>query len=246
MWYGKGFGVDCCGDVLKYMNYVGIFVQGGVLLVVGDDYGVYFLILLYQFDYIFLVLMILMFYFCNVQEYLDLGLYGWVMLCYFGCVVGFKVLVDMVELSVLVDVDFFCVDICLLIDFVMFFGGFNVRLFIDILGVQVCKQEVLMQDYKIYVVLVYVCVNWFNCVMIDSFCVWLGIIVLGKFYFDVLEVLLELGIDEVFVVEIGLWLFKVFMFWLLELDGVCEFVQGFDEILVVEEKCQMVEYQLKE
>ncbi len=34
--------------------------------------------------------------------------------------------------------------------------------------------------------------------------------------------------------------------WPLEPDGVREFAQGLDEILVVEEKRQMVEYQLKE
>ncbi|WP_343723172.1 indolepyruvate ferredoxin oxidoreductase family protein, partial [Herbaspirillum seropedicae] len=39
---------------------------------------------------------------------------------------------------------------------------------------------------------------------------------------------------------------KVSMPWPLEPDGVREFAQGLDEILVVEEKRQMVEYQLKE
>ena len=34
--------------------------------------------------------------------------------------------------------------------------------------------------------------------------------------------------------------------WPLEPDGVREFAQGLDEILVVEEKRQIVEYQLKE
>jgi indolepyruvate ferredoxin oxidoreductase len=41
-------------------------------------------------------------------------------------------------------------------------------------------------------------------------------------------------------------LFKVAMPWPLEPDGIREFSRGLDEILVVEEKRQMVEYQLKE
>ncbi len=61
-----------------------------------------------------------------------------------------------------------------------------------------------------------------------------------------LEALSELGIDEDFAAEIGLRLFKVSMPWPLEPEGVREFAQGLDEILVVEEKRQMVEYQLKE
>jgi indolepyruvate ferredoxin oxidoreductase len=74
----------------------------------------------------------------------------------------------------------------------------------------------------------------------------LGIIASGKSYLDVLEALEELGIDEALAAEIGLRLFKVAMPWPLEPDGVREFAQGLDEILVVEEKRQMVEYQLKE
>jgi indolepyruvate ferredoxin oxidoreductase len=63
---------------------------------------------------------------------------------------------------------------------------------------------------------------------------------------DVLEALEELGIDEAMAARVGLRLFKVAMIWPLEPEGVREFAQGLDEILVVEEKRQVVEYQLKE
>ena len=46
--------------------------------------------------------------------------------------------------------------------------------------------------------------------------------------------------------EIGIRLYKVGMTWPLESDGVREFAEGLDEILVVEEKRQVIEYQLKE
>src|SRR5258708_1889845 len=63
---------------------------------------------------------------------------------------------------------------------------------------------------------------------------------------DVLEALEELGITEENAAQIGIRLFKVSMPWPLEPDGVREFSKGLEEILVVEEKRQMVEYQLKE
>ncbi|WDZ94289.1 indolepyruvate ferredoxin oxidoreductase family protein [Herbaspirillum sp. WKF16] len=246
MWYGKGPGVDRCGDVLKHMNHAGTSAHGGVLLVAGDDHGAYSSTLPHQSDHIFSASMIPMLYPCNVQEYLDLGLHGWAMSRYSGCVVGFKALADTVESSASVDADPFRVQINTPADFVMPEGGLNARLSTDTLGVQARKQEALMQDYKIYAALAYARANKLNRVMIDSPKARLGIIASGKSYLDVLEALSELGIDEQFAAEIGLRLFKVSMPWPLEPEGVREFAQGLDEILVVEEKRQMVEYQLKE
>ncbi len=246
MWYGKGPGVDRCGDVLKHMNHAGTSAKGGVLLVAGDDHGAYSSTLPHQSDHIFSASMIPMLYPCNVQEYLDLGLHGWAMSRFSGCTVGFKALADTVESSASVDADPFRVEIRYPADFVMPEGGLNARLSTDTLGVQARKQEALMQDYKIYAALAYARANKLNRVMIDSPKARLGIIASGKSYLDVLEALSELGIDEDFAAEIGLRLFKVSMPWPLEPEGVREFAQGLDEILVVEEKRQMVEYQLKE
>lgn len=246
MWYGKGPGVDRCGDVLKHMNHAGTSAKGGVLLVAGDDHGAYSSTLPHQSDHIFSASMIPMLYPCNVQEYLDLGLHGWAMSRFSGCTVGFKALADTVESSASVDADPFRVEIKYPPDFVMPEGGLNARLSTDTLGVQARKQEALMQDYKIYAALAYARANKLNRVMIDSPKARLGIIASGKSYLDVLEALSELGIDESFAADIGLRLFKVAMPWPLEPEGVREFAQGLDEILVVEEKRQMVEYQLKE
>ncbi len=36
-WYGKGPGLDRCGDVLKHANFMGTGPHGGAVLFVGDD-----------------------------------------------------------------------------------------------------------------------------------------------------------------------------------------------------------------
>ncbi|HEX6421603.1 MAG TPA: DUF6537 domain-containing protein [Acidimicrobiales bacterium] len=36
-WYGKGPGLDRCGDVLKHANFMGTGPNGGAVLFVGDD-----------------------------------------------------------------------------------------------------------------------------------------------------------------------------------------------------------------
>ncbi len=74
----------------------------------------------------------------------------------------------------------------------------------------------------------------------------LGIIASGKSYLDVLQALEDLGIDEAHAAQVGIRLYKVGMPWPLEPNGVREFAQGLEEILVVEEKRQVIEYQMKE
>ncbi|WP_434034009.1 indolepyruvate ferredoxin oxidoreductase family protein [Cupriavidus sp. a3] len=246
MWYGKGPGVDRCGDVFKHLNHAGTAKHGGVLLVAGDDHGAYSSTLPHQSEHLFSSCMIPVLYPCDVQEYLDLGLHAWAMSRFSGCAVGFKALADTVESSASVDADLFRVKISYPEQFKMPEGGLNCRLSTDTLGVQARKQEALMQDYKIYAALAYARANKLNRTMIDSPNARLGIIASGKSYLDVLEALDELGIDEKMAADIGIRVFKVAMPWPLEPDGVREFAQGLDEILVVEEKRQLVEYQLKE
>jgi indolepyruvate ferredoxin oxidoreductase len=246
MWYGKGPGVDRCGDVFKHMNHAGTSQHGGVLLVAGDDHGAYSSTLPHQSDHLFSASMIPVLYPCNVQEYLDLGVHGWAMSRFSGCVVAFKALADTVESSSSVDADPFRVQVKIPQDFVMPEGGLNARLSSIPLGRQARNQEALMQDYKIYAALAYARENRLNHTTITSPDARLGIIASGKSHLDVLEALEELGIDEAMAATVGLRLFKVAMPWPLEPDSVREFAQGLDEILVVEEKRQIVEYQLKE
>ncbi|MFC5552277.1 indolepyruvate ferredoxin oxidoreductase family protein [Massilia aerilata] len=246
MWYAKGPGVDRCGDVFKHMNHAGTSKNGGVLLVAGDDHGAYSSTLPHQSDHIFAACMIPVLYPSNVQEYLDLGVHGWAMSRYAGVAVAFKALADTVESSASVDADPFRVEVKLPQDFAMPEGGLNTRLSSVPLGQQARTQEALMQDYKIYAALAYARENKLNRVTIDSPDAKLGIIASGKSYVDVLEALEELGIDEAMAAQVGLRLYKVAMIWPLEPEGVREFAQGLEEILVVEEKRQVVEYQLKE
>ncbi|MBI5619039.1 MAG: indolepyruvate ferredoxin oxidoreductase family protein [Gammaproteobacteria bacterium] len=246
LWYGKGPGVDRCGDVFKHLNFAGTARHGGVLLVAGDDHGAYSSTLPHQSDHLFSASMIPVLYPCNVNEYIELGLHGFAMSRFSGCAVGFKALADTVESSASIEADPFHVQTPLPEDFVMPDGGLNCRQSFDLLGIQARKQEALMQDYKIYAALAYARRNRLNRTTIDAPNAKLGIIASGKSYMDVLEALEELGIDEAKAARVGIRLFKVSMPWPLEPDGVREFARGLEEILVIEEKRQMVEYQLKE
>ncbi len=53
MWYGKGPGVDRCGDVFKHANYAGTSKHGGVLVLAGDDHAAKSSTLPHQSDHAF-------------------------------------------------------------------------------------------------------------------------------------------------------------------------------------------------
>jgi indolepyruvate ferredoxin oxidoreductase len=246
LWYGKAPGVDRCGDVFKHMAHAGTSRHGGVLLVAGDDHGAYSSTLPNQSDHLFAASMIPMLYPQGVEDYLELGLHGFAMSRFAGLPVGFKALADTVESSGSIEVGNPLRPFVLPDDFASPEGGLHARLSTDTLGIQARKQEALMQDYKIYAAIAYARANRLNHVTRDAPDARLGIVASGKSYRDVLEALEELGIDEAHGAQLGLRLFKVAMPWPLEPDSVREFANGLEEILVVEEKRQIVEYQLKE
>ena len=241
MWYGKGPGVDRCGDVFKHANHAGTSRHGGVLALAGDDHGAKSSTLPHQSDHMFAAAMIPVLYPSSVQEILDLGLHGWAMSRYSGCWVGFKCVSDTVESSASVDVDPQRTRIVVPDDLPLPAEGVSIRWPDPFLAT-----EARMQNTKIYAALHYARVNRLNRVVIDSPRPRLGIVTSGKSYLDVRQALDDLGITEADAAEIGLRVYKVAMPWPLEPEGVRHFAEGLEEILVVEEKRQVVEYQLKE
>jgi indolepyruvate ferredoxin oxidoreductase len=241
MWYGKGPGVDRCGDVFKHANAFGTSKHGGVLLIAGDDHACKSSTLPHQSEHAFDAAMIPVLYPTGVQDIIELGLHGIAMSRYSGCYVAFKCISDTVDASASISVDLDNPKIVLPDNFELPPGGLNIR-WPD----APLEQELRLQHDKIYAALAYCRANKLNRITIDSPHPRLGIIASGKSYLDVLQALQDLGIDERHAAEIGLRLYKVAMPWPLEPNGVRQFAEGLDEILVVEEKRQLIEYEMKE
>ena len=245
MWYGKGPGVDRCGDVFKHANSAGTSKHGGVLVLAGDDHAAKSSTLAHQSEHILKACCIPVLNPANVQEYLDYGLHGFAMSRYSGLWVGFKCVTDVVESGASVTLDPGRVNIVLPQDFALPPGGLNIRWPDGFL-----EQEARLLDYKVYAALAYARANQLDRIVWDSPAGYpparLGIITTGKSYGDTMQALADLGIDEKVAHNIGLRLYKVAMSWPLEPQGARRFAQGLEEILVVEEKRQLIEYQLKE
>ncbi|HEX5804234.1 MAG TPA: indolepyruvate ferredoxin oxidoreductase family protein, partial [Azospira sp.] len=241
IWYGKGPGVDRSGDVFRHANAAGTSKHGGVLVIAGDDHAAKSSTLPHQTEHVFKALMMPVLAPAGIQEYLDYGLHGFALSRYSGCWVAFKALTDTVETSASVNVDPFATEITIPTDFPLPADGLNLRWPDPPL-----LQEKRLLHHKLYAALAYCRANGLNRTVIDSPNAKLGIITSGKSYLDVRQALADLGIDEARAAEIGIRLYKVGMVWPLEAEGVREFARGLDEILVVEEKRQFLEYQLKE
>ena len=103
LWYGKGPGVDRCGDVFKHANAAGSAALGGVLAIAGDDHTCKSSSIPHQSDHAFISALMPMLYPSSVHEFLEMGLLGIAMSRFSGCWVGFKVISETVEISSVVD-----------------------------------------------------------------------------------------------------------------------------------------------
>lgn len=240
-WYGKGPGVDRAGDAIKHANAAGTAAHGGVLAFAGDDHACKSSTLPHQSDHAFMSAVVPMLYPSNIHEFMELGLLGVAMSRYSGTWVGFKVTSDTVETSGVVDLAGEQRQFVIPADFELPEGGLNLRWPDPPL-----IQDARLQEYKGYAARAYARANGVDQVTLDTPNARFGLVASGKAYEDVREALLELGIGEDEARAIGLRIYKVRMPWPLEPEGVRAFSEGLEEVLVVEERREIIEHQIKQ
>ncbi|TNY28205.1 indolepyruvate ferredoxin oxidoreductase, partial [Thermomonas haemolytica] len=243
MWYGKGPGVDRCGDVFKHANAAGTSKHGGVLALAADDHACRSSTLPHGSEDEFVSAMMPVLNPAGVQDILDMGVLGWAMSRYTGRWVGFKTIAETVESSASVQVDPFALQIVLPgdDDFAMPPGGLNIR-WPD----PPMEQEMRLHRYAVKAAQAFARANRIDRLVLDAPHARLGIVTTGKSYLDVLQALEYLGLDEATCRDVGIRVYKVGMTWPLEPQGIARFARGLDDIVVVEEKKAFIERQMKE
>ncbi len=241
MWYGKGPGVDRCGDVFKHGNAAGTSTRGGVLALAADDHACRSSTLPHGSELEFVSAMMPVLNPAGVQDILDMGLLGWAMSRFTGRWVGFKTIAETVESSASVNVNPHQLDIVLPTDFELPAGGLNIRWPDPPLD-----QEMRLHKYAVAAAVAFARANRIDKVIFDSPKARLGIVTTGKSYLDVLQALEYLGIDHKAAEDIGIRVYKVGMTWPLEPVGLRDFARGLEDIIVVEEKRSFIESQMKE
>ncbi|HJR75104.1 MAG TPA: indolepyruvate ferredoxin oxidoreductase family protein [Luteimonas sp.] len=241
MWYGKGPGVDRCGDVFKHGNAAGTSKHGGVLALAADDHACRSSTLPHGSEGEFTSAMMPILNPAGVQDILDMGLIGWAMSRYTGRWVGFKTIAETVESSASVEVNPFALQIVTPDDFEMPLGGLNIRWPDPPLD-----QEMRLHRYAVKAAQAFARANLIDRTVVDSPNARLGIVTTGKSYLDVLQALEYLGLDARACADLGIRVYKVGMTWPLEPVGIRAFARGLQDILVVEEKHSFIESQMKE
>ena len=245
IWYGKGPGVDRSGDVLRHANQAGSAAHGGVLAVGGDDHGAKSSTIAAQTDFIFQAVSIPVLAPATVQDYIDLGLHGFALSRFSGLWVGMKAVTDTIEASGIVDVGLDRVRIILPEGVAMPPGGLNLRWPEE----PFLKLEERLSAYKLPAALAYARANRLDGNVFgrpDGEPARLGIVSTGKTWLDVMQALVDLGIDEATARSLGVKVYKVAMPWPLEPEGIARFAADCQELLVIEEKRSLIEAQLKD
>ena len=241
IWYGKGPGVDRSGDALRHANYAGTSKFGGVLALMGDDHTCESSTTCHQSELAMVDAMIPILNPSGVQEIIDFGIIGWKLSRYSGCWVGLKCVHDTVESTASINVD---------VDRIKIETPNNFNLPADDLNIRFPDtpqaQEKRMHEYKIDAVRAFCRANKLDRAVWHGGSAKIGIVTVGKSYLDTRLAFEELGIDETEAERLGVRLYKVAMPWPLEPEGILEFAEGLDLIIVVEEKRALIEPQIKE
>lgn len=243
IWYGKGPGVDRSGDVFRHANAAGTSPLGGVLAIAGDDHGAKSSTLPHQSDHSFYATMLPMLYPASIHEFVEYGLLGIAMSRYSGCWVAFKAIAETTEASATISLEGERREIIMPTheEFEMPPGGVHIRL-----SDEWHELDWRLQRYKLFAALAFCRKNRLDRIIYDSPKPRFGIITSGKSYEDVRQALNDLGITKEVAAQIGLRLYKVAMPWPLEPEGARHFAEGLEEVLVVEEKRELIENQFKQ
>ncbi|MFW2057922.1 indolepyruvate ferredoxin oxidoreductase family protein [Acinetobacter haemolyticus] len=240
-WYGKGPGVDRSGDVLRHANLAGTAEHGGVVALFGDDHSCKSSTVPHQSEHVMIGCGIPIFYPTSVQHILDLGVHAVAMSRFAGVWTSMKLVSEIVETSASVKVSLDRVTPIIPEDVEFPEGGVNIRW--PDHGIQ---QEERLYKYRLPAVLAYARANKLNRVTLPCENARIGIAASGKAYLDTIEALRILGIEGETAEQLGLRVYQVELIWPLEPQGIREFAQGLQELIVVEEKRPILEAQIKD
>jgi indolepyruvate ferredoxin oxidoreductase len=240
IWYGKGPGVDRSGDAFKHATFFGTSPNGGVLAFAGDDHSCKSSTLPNQSDFAFMDAEIPVLNPADIGELLEFGMKGFDLSRFAGLWVGMKAIADTMDASATVRVHLDRFSTISPEGVLTPPGGRNGRLHLT-----PPQQEELHRHFRLPAAMAFARTNRFDRVDIDSPKPRYGIAASGKGYLHVREALRDLGISDERASALGIRVYKVGLVWPLEDQGARAFADGLETVLVVEERRDVIEHQLR-
>ncbi|ALK32091.1 indolepyruvate ferredoxin oxidoreductase family protein [Burkholderia plantarii] len=241
MWYGKGPGVDRAADALKHGNAYGASEHGGVLVVAGDDHGCVSSSMPHQSDFSMIGWQMPIVNPSNIADMLEFGLYGWALSRFSGAWVGFKAISETVESGSTVDLDALATDWPAPEGFVAPAGGLHNR-WPDLPSLTIEARLAAKLDAVRH----FARANSIDRWIARSRHANIGIVTCGKAHLDLMEALRRLDLTVADLDAAGVRIYKVGLSFPLETTRLDTFVEGLDEVLVIEEKGPVIEQQIKD
>src|SRR3954464_15129517 len=245
VWYGKNPGLDRAMDAIRHANFAGTSPTGGVLALVGDDPSCKSSTLPSAGEATLASLQIPTVFPGTLQEVLDLGLHAIACSRASGLWSAMKVVTNIADSAGTVSVWPERVGpVIPTVDF----EGRPYRHVPDgnLLAPRSLELERTLFGPRMEIARQYASLNQLNPIAVPTRDAWLGVVAAGKVYYELVQALADLGLDQSVLERAGIRLMKVGMLYPHDREAFRAFGRGLQEILVVEEKLPFLETALRD
>lgn len=239
LWYGKGPGIDRASDALRHGNFQGSSPHGGVVLAVGDDHVAKSSSIVCYSDEVVAGLQVPLLYPSDPAEIVAYGLHGFALSRHTGSYAALKIITEVADSTRAVNTDELAIT-PVLPDIETPAIGLHNRW-----PESPLEQEMRQIEYRLPAVAAYVRANGLDRVVLKEPGARIGLVSAGKSWLDLLEGLRLAGLDMDRMAALGIALYKPALVWPLEPQGLQAFAEGLDTLVVVEEKGEFIERQVK-
>jgi indolepyruvate ferredoxin oxidoreductase len=239
LWYGKGPGLDRASDAIRHGNFQGSSPLGGVVLAVGDDHIAKSSSIICYSDDVLAGLQIPLLYPANAAEIIEFGLHAFALSRHTGSWTALKIITEVADATHSATVD------------EMSLSPILPPIDAPLMGLHnrwpesPLQQELRQQNFRLPAIRAYVRANDLDRVHLRRPSSRIGLVAAGKSWLDLREALRLLELDDLQLVEFGIALYKPAMTWPLEPEGLREFADGLEMLIIVEEKGPFIENQVK-
>ena len=245
LWYGKGPGVDRCGDIFKHANFGGTGPQSAAIILGGDDHNCKSSTLPHQSDFAYMSAGIPILYPASIQEFIELGLHAFALSRFSGCWVALKVVTNLCDGGSVVEVGPDRPQI--VIPEVLIDGKpFHKLQDMTFLPPGTIDMERRLFYERHTAVRAYAHANGLDRIEEHTGDDRIGLVSAGKSYADLRQALYDMGLDSAALQRLGIRVLRLGIIYPLDAEVVRRFATGLEEIIVVEEKRAFVETQLRD